>query len=70
MEPHFTSSPRWSPTTKLLVGLVVVGIIAFFVRPVYKPDHTTANGFYSGLSSAPGSDNDFLLAARFVESRC
>jgi predicted PurR-regulated permease PerM len=33
MEPHFTSSPRWSPTTKLLVGLVVVGIMAFlFIR--------------------------------------
>jgi predicted PurR-regulated permease PerM len=33
MEPHFTTSPRWSPTTKLLVGLVVVGIVAFlFVR--------------------------------------
>src|SRR5688572_10694236 len=33
MEPHLTSSPRWSPTTKLLVGLVVVGIIAFlFIR--------------------------------------
>jgi predicted PurR-regulated permease PerM len=33
MEPHFTSSPRWSSTTKLLVGLVVVGIIAFlFIR--------------------------------------
>ena len=33
MEPHFTSSPRWSPTTKLLVGLVFVGIIAFlFIR--------------------------------------
>ena len=33
MEPHFTSSPRWSSTTKLLVGLVVVGIVAFlFIR--------------------------------------
>ena len=33
MEPHFTTSPRWSSTTKLLVGLVVVGIIAFlFIR--------------------------------------
>ena len=33
MEPHFTTSPRWSPTTKLLVGLVVVGILAFmFIR--------------------------------------
>ena len=33
MEPHFTTSPRWSPTTKLLVGLIVVGIIAFlFIR--------------------------------------
>ena len=33
MEPHFTTSPRWSPTTKLLVGLVVVGITAFlFIR--------------------------------------
>jgi predicted PurR-regulated permease PerM len=33
MEPHFLSSPRWSSTTKLLVGLVVVGIIAFlFLR--------------------------------------
>jgi len=33
MEPHFTTSPRWSPTTKLLVGLVLVGIIAFlFIR--------------------------------------
>ncbi|HLO31056.1 MAG TPA: AI-2E family transporter [Anaerolineales bacterium] len=29
MEPHFTTSPRWSPTTKLLVGLVLVGIVAF-----------------------------------------
>lgn len=29
MEPHFTTSPRWSPTTKLLVGLVIVGIVAF-----------------------------------------
>ena len=33
MEPHFTTSPHWSSTTKLLVGLVVVGIIAFlFIR--------------------------------------
>ena len=33
MEPNFTTSPRWSSTTKLLVGLVVVGIIAFlFIR--------------------------------------
>lgn len=29
MEPTFTTSPRWSSTTKLLVGLVVVGIVAF-----------------------------------------
>jgi predicted PurR-regulated permease PerM len=29
MEQPFTSSPRWSPTTKLLVGLVIVGIVAF-----------------------------------------
>lgn len=29
MEPIFTTSPRWSSTTKLLVGLVVVGIVAF-----------------------------------------
>ena len=33
MEPNFVTSPRWSPTTKLLVGLVMVGIVAFlFVR--------------------------------------
>jgi predicted PurR-regulated permease PerM len=33
MEPHYTTSPRWSSTTKLLVGLVIVGIIAFlFIR--------------------------------------
>jgi predicted PurR-regulated permease PerM len=33
MEPHFTTSPRWSSTTKLLVGLIVVGIVAFlFIR--------------------------------------
>src|ERR671923_1763384 len=33
MEPIFTTSPRWSSTTKLLVGLVIVGIIAFlFIR--------------------------------------
>ena len=33
MEPGITTSPRWSSTTKLLVGLVVVGIVAFlFVR--------------------------------------
>jgi predicted PurR-regulated permease PerM len=29
MEPHFATSPRWSPTTKLLMGLVIVGIVAF-----------------------------------------
>jgi predicted PurR-regulated permease PerM len=29
MEPTFTTSPRWSSTTKLLVGLVFVGIVAF-----------------------------------------
>ncbi len=29
MQPHFSTSPRWSPTTKLLVGLVIVGIVAF-----------------------------------------
>jgi predicted PurR-regulated permease PerM len=29
MEPTFTTSPRWSSTTKLLVGLVIVGIVAF-----------------------------------------
>jgi predicted PurR-regulated permease PerM len=33
MEPTFTNSPRWSPTTKLLVGLIMVGIVAFlFIR--------------------------------------
>src|SRR5215208_574463 len=33
MEPTFTNSPRWSSTTKLLVGLIVVGIVAFlFIR--------------------------------------
>src|SRR5512145_1162544 len=31
MDPHFATSPRWSPTTKLLVGLVVVGIVAFLL---------------------------------------
>jgi predicted PurR-regulated permease PerM len=30
--PVSTSSPRWSPTTKLLVGLVLVGIIAFLLN--------------------------------------
>jgi len=29
MEKRFTTSPRWSSTTKLLVGLVIVGIAAF-----------------------------------------
>ena len=33
MEPTFTNSPRWSSTTKLLVGLIMVGIVAFlFIR--------------------------------------
>lgn len=31
MEQQFTSSPRWSSTTKLLVGLVMVGIVAFLL---------------------------------------
>jgi predicted PurR-regulated permease PerM len=31
MEPRLTSSPRWSSTTKLLVGLVLVGIVAFLL---------------------------------------
>lgn len=29
MEKQFTTSPRWSSTTKLLVGLIIVGIVAF-----------------------------------------
>src|SRR5512144_1616955 len=29
MENRFSSSPRWSSTTKLLVGLIMVGIVAF-----------------------------------------
>jgi predicted PurR-regulated permease PerM len=33
MEPTFTTSPRWSSTTKFLVCLVTVGIVAFlFIR--------------------------------------
>jgi predicted PurR-regulated permease PerM len=33
MEPNFTTSPRWSSTTKLLVGLIIVGLVAFlFIR--------------------------------------
>ena len=31
MEPTFTNSPRWSSTTKLLVGLIIVGIVGFLV---------------------------------------
>jgi predicted PurR-regulated permease PerM len=31
MQPFFANSPRWSSTTKLLVGLVIVGIVAFLL---------------------------------------
>jgi predicted PurR-regulated permease PerM len=31
MEPKFTTSPRWNATTKLLVGLVIVGLVAFLL---------------------------------------
>jgi predicted PurR-regulated permease PerM len=31
MEDKISLSPRWSPTTKLLVGLVAIGILAFLV---------------------------------------
>ena len=31
MEEKLVSSPRWSSTTKLLVGLVIIGIIAFLM---------------------------------------
>jgi len=31
MEPNFTTSPRWNSTTKLLMGLVIVGIVAFLL---------------------------------------
>lgn len=31
MEENTTMSPRWSSTTKLLIGLIVVGIIAFLI---------------------------------------
>jgi predicted PurR-regulated permease PerM len=31
MDQISSTSPRWSPTTKLLVGLVIVGIIAFLL---------------------------------------
>jgi predicted PurR-regulated permease PerM len=32
MDPNIRTSPRWSPTTKLLVGLVMVGIVAFLIN--------------------------------------
>lgn len=32
MEEKYVSSPRWSSTTKLLVGLVIIGIIAFLMN--------------------------------------
>lgn len=32
MEEQFVSSPRWTSTTKLLVGLVMIGIIAFLMN--------------------------------------
>jgi predicted PurR-regulated permease PerM len=31
MEERITTSPRWGSTTKLLVGLVIVGIVAFLI---------------------------------------
>lgn len=31
MEDKYVQSPRWGSTTKLLVGLVIVGIITFFI---------------------------------------
>src|SRR5512138_3364921 len=31
MEEPLIKSPRWTSTTKLLVGLVIVGIVAFFI---------------------------------------
>src|SRR5512147_1182586 len=31
MEKQLPTSPRWTPTTKLLVGLVMVGIVAFLL---------------------------------------
>jgi predicted PurR-regulated permease PerM len=31
MQPHFSTSPRWSSTTKLLVGLIIVGLVAFLI---------------------------------------
>ncbi len=31
MDEQTTSSPRWGSTTKLLVGLILVGIVAFFI---------------------------------------
>jgi predicted PurR-regulated permease PerM len=31
MSPQFTNSPRWNATTKLLVGLVIVGLAAFLI---------------------------------------
>lgn len=31
MKENTTVSPRWGPTTKLLVGLVIVGIVAFLI---------------------------------------
>ena len=31
MEDPLVKSPRWTSTTKLLVGLVIVGIVAFFI---------------------------------------
>ena len=31
MEENITTSPRWSSTTKLLAGLILVGLIAFLI---------------------------------------
>ena len=54
MEPHFTTSPRWSSTTKLLVGLVMIGIVAFY-SSVHESDHAPIDRFYPCLSLHPAT---------------
>jgi hypothetical protein len=43
-----TTSPRWSSTTKLLVGLVIIGIMT-----EHTVHESSSAGFHPGLSFAP-----------------
>ena len=68
IQPSVTS-PRWSSTTKLLVGLVIIGIITFLLYRFTESYHPVIDGLRPGLCFASCCWRNRARLGDFVEGR-